>query len=187
MLLFLCVGVALLFFFSCRKHTARFDYLETEVIDTAYGVNGLVRQEKQKSEASHMRLAVLGTLVALLSPLPLLATALLEMPLMMNIAGVCITILMGGLCAVLFILRGIPRASWDKLLEEGDYTRARKTSPIPVGAISTAFWLIATAVYLGWSLMTNDWEHSWIVWPVAAVLFAGLSAILSSMAGRRRG
>lgn len=185
-LLFLFVGLALVIFFSCRKHTAPFDYLETEVIDTAYGVSGLVRQEKQRSETAHMRLAVWATLTALLSPLPLLASALLETSPMMNIAGVCMSILLGGLCAVLFILRGVPRAAWDKLLEEGDYTRARKTSPIPLRAISTAFWLVTTAVYLAWSLTANDWEHSWIVWPVAGVLYAGLSAILSSIAGRRR-
>jgi hypothetical protein len=97
-----------------------------------------------------------------------------------------VTILMGGLCAVLFILRGVPRESYDKLLEEGDYTRARKTSPIPLGAISTAFWLLATAIYLGWSFLTNNWELSWVVWPVAGVLFAGLSAILGSITGRKR-
>lgn len=185
-LLFLTVAAAVVLFHSCRSHTARFDYLETEVIDTAYGVAGMVRQEKQKNETAHSRLAIAGTLVGLLSPLPVLAAAYSEAALMLVMAGLCVTILMGGLCAVLFILRGIPRESYDKLLEEGDYTRTRKTSPIPLGAISTAFWLLATAIYLVWSFLTNRWELSWVVWPVAGVLFAGLSAILGSMTGRKR-
>lgn len=74
-LLFAAVACALLLFFSCRRYTEPFDYLETELIDTAYGVSGMVRQEKQKNAAAHARLAVCGTLAGLLSPLPLLATA----------------------------------------------------------------------------------------------------------------
>ena len=76
--------------------------------------------------------------------------------------------------------------SYDKLLEEGDYTRARKTSPVPVETISTVFWLVTVAIYLGWSFSTNDWEISWIIWPVAGVLFAALSVILNSIASRSR-
>ncbi len=186
LMLFITVAVAVVLFLSCRSHTAGFDFLENEVIDTAYGVSGMVQQQKQQNEAAHTRLAIAGTLVGVFSPIPLLASALLEMSLLMNIAGLCMTILLGGLCAVLFILRGIPRESYDKLLEEGDYTRTRKTSPIPVGAISTAFWLLAVAIYLGWSFLANNWEFSWIVWPVAGVLYAGLEVILGSMAGRKR-
>lgn len=185
-LLLAAVVIAVMLFFSCRRYTARFDYLATEVIETAYGVSGMVKQEKAKHEAVHTRLAVAGLLAGLLSPLPLLLTALLECSPMLNIAGLCLTILMGGLCAVLFILRGIPRESYDKLLEEGDYTRARKTSPVPVEAISTVFWLVTVAIYLGWSFSTNDWEISWIIWPVAGVLFAALSVILNSIASRSR-
>jgi transcriptional regulator with XRE-family HTH domain len=103
-LLFAAVACALLLFFSCRRYTEPFDYLETELIDTAYGVSGMVRQQKQQNGAAHARLAVGGTLAGPLSPLPLLVTALLEMPPMMTVAGLCVTILMGGLCAVLFIL-----------------------------------------------------------------------------------
>ncbi len=185
-LLLATVVIAVMLFFSCRRYTARFDYLETEVIETAYGVSGMVKQEKARHETAHTRLAVTGLLIGLLSPLPLLLTALLECPPMMNITGLCMTILLGGLCAVLFILRGIPAASYDKLLEEGDYARARKTSPVPVGAVSTVFWLVTVAIYLGWSFGTNDWDSSWILWPVAGVLYAALSVILNSIASRSR-
>lgn len=39
--------------------------------------------------------------------------------------------------------------------------------------IATAYWLIATAIYLGWSFWTNAWGITWIVWPVAGVMFYG--------------
>lgn len=180
------VLAAVLILIGCRKKTADFDYLETQPIDTAYGVRGMVQNERKKNENAHTRLLIAGCCAAILAPVPLLLSALLGASHMLLIASLCLCILLGGLAAVLFILRGVPRESYQKLLEEGDYTRARKTSPVPVGAISTAFWLLTTAVFLGYSLATNDWEHSWIVWPVAGVLFAALSMILGSMADRKR-
>lgn len=177
---------AVLLFLSCRKHTAAFDYLETEVIETAYGVKGMVQQEKKNHEASHGRMLFAACCLAVLCPLPLLLSALLNAPFMLLLVHLCLTILLGGVAAILFILRGVPRESYDKLLEEGDYTRARKTSPVPVGAISTAYWLLVVALYLGYCLTTNRWEMSGVIWAVAGVLFAALSLILNSIAGRKR-
>ena len=56
---------------------------------------------------------------------------------------------------------------YDKLLEEGDYTRLNKKA----GRYDGIYWGIALAVYLGWSFVTNRWETTWIVWPIAGVLF----------------
>lgn len=185
-LLLVLALAAVLSFVSCRKKTACFDYLETKPIDTAYGVQGMVQNERKKNESTHNRLLIAGCCTGILAPVPLLLSALLGASSMLIIVSLCLTILLGGLAAVLFILRGVPQESYHKLLEEGDYTRARKFSPVPVGAINTAFWLLTAAVFIGYSFTTNDWEHSWIIWPVAGVLFAALSMILNSLAARKR-
>ena len=39
-------------------------------------------------------------------------------------------------------------------------------------AVGTIYWLVATAIFLGWSFACESWEDSWIVWPVAGVVFA---------------
>ena len=41
-------------------------------------------------------------------------------------------------------------------------------------ALSAAYWTLAVAVYLGWSFTTGDWKNTWIVWPVAGVLYAAV-------------
>ena len=185
-LMLLLVLIAVMLFISCRKYTSPFDYLETEVIETGYGVKGMVMEVRQQHSARHRQLLFSGCCAAIISPLPLLLGALLGASSMMVILCLCLTILLAGVSAIIFILRGIPEESYDKLLEEGSYTRARKTSAIPVDAISTAYWLLAVAVVLLYSCTTTDWEMSWIIWPIAGVLFAALSPILSSRADRRR-
>lgn len=184
--LILLVLAAVLLFLNCRKHTSSFDYLENEVIDTAYGVKGMVQQERRNHAVRHGRMLFAGCGIAVLSPLPLLLSSLLGASSLLVMLCLCLTILLAGTAAVLFILRGIPEESYDKLLEEGDYTRARKASPIPADAISTAYWLLVVAVFLCYSFTTNNWEMSWIIWPVAGVLYAALSLILNSVVSRKR-
>lgn len=88
-----------------------------------------------------------------------------------------------GLGTVSFIRAGIRWESMEKLLEEGDYSRNAKRRN--TRAISTAFWLLATAAYLGYSFFTKDWENSWILWPVAGVLYAALATVVKRVNKRK--
>ena len=40
--------------------------------------------------------------------------------------------------------------------------------------------VIAAAVYLGYSLPSNNWGQSWIIWVVAGVIFPAVIAITSA-------
>ena len=55
----------------------------------------------------------------------------------------------------------------------------RGTTPEPKSArqplqdiVGTIYWLAVTAAYLGWSFYTFQWHRTWIIWPVAGVLYA---------------
>ena len=45
-------------------------------------------------------------------------------------------------------------------------------------AFTGAYWCLTTAIYLGWSLWTKQWDITYIVWPVAAALYAALYGIV---------
>ena len=44
---------------------------------------------------------------------------------------------------------------------------------------ATLYWLIAVLLYLGYSFITNDWERSWIIWPIAGILYGIIEKIIS--------
>ena len=68
-----------------------------------------------------------------------------------------------------------------KLLEEGEYTRQNKTGKNKrLSAIGTAYWMTATAVFLAWSFISNDWNRTGIIWPVAGVLYPALMGLLGA-------
>ena len=61
----------------------------------------------------------------------------------------------------------------DKLLEEGDYTRENKRKNSVFGAISTAYWLVVTALFLYLSLGPSGNGQPgtlWYIWANAGIL-----------------
>ena len=89
----------------------------------------------------------------------------------------CVTLFIVAIGVTFFIVAGVRWASMQKLLREGEFSDRGKRKNKITEAIGRAYWLIATAVYLGWSFFTNDWHITWIVWPIAGVLFAVLELV----------
>jgi hypothetical protein len=77
----------------------------------------------------------------------------------------------------LIVLTCIKQGGYDKLLEEGDYTRLNKKA----GKYDGIYWAIALAIYLGWSFINMRWDITWIVWPIAGVLFAAYREIMKAI------
>ncbi|HIY29410.1 MAG TPA: helix-turn-helix domain-containing protein [Candidatus Mediterraneibacter intestinipullorum] len=177
-LLVMVAGAVALFIWYGRK-TERFEYLEKDLVELAYGVTGVVEKRKKGYEPSHGVSLVIGVGLCILSAIPLFVLGALDENGMLAIYGVifCLMIVSAG---VFFLIRTcMIFGSFQKLLEEGDYSRARKTAEKRNEVISTVYWCVVTAVYLGWSFYTMEWYRTWIIWPCAGVLFGAVLGISS--------
>ena len=72
------------------------------------------------------------------------------------------------------------RQLYQKLLQEGDYSIDQKRRNKRMAAFPGIYWCIVTAIYLGYSFYTGNWDRSWIIWPVAGVLFAACVGIVNA-------
>ena len=50
-------------------------------------------------------------------------------------------------------------SGFEMLLQEGDYSKNNKERKSVVEAVTVAYWLIATAVFLAYSFVTNNWGY----------------------------
>ena len=91
-----------------------------------------------------------------------------------------LSFLIAGVGVICFIKTGIIWESYEKLLQEGEYSIENKEKPSIATAVYTAYWIIATAIYLGYSLSSNNWGQSWIIWVVAGVMFPAIIAITNA-------
>ncbi len=165
------VAVAVMMFVSCGNMSAPYAYLENEPFETEYGVVGMVKERQKAFRTTYARYNSVGICICILSPIPLFIGVFMGNNLLVMIF-LCIMIALIGIAVVFFIMAGVKLESMKKLLQEGEYTfNAKSKKPIR-DKVASVYWLIATAIYLGWSFYTNAWHMTWIIWPVAGVIFA---------------
>lgn len=174
LLLFIIVAVPI--YISCGSKTAPFAFLEKELFETEYGVDGMVKERRKQFRNTYVRYNILGTCLCICAAIPLFAGAFFAKNEMVQVITVGVMIAMVGMGTTFFIRAGIPWESMDKLLQEGDYTRINKQNKGGLDAIGTIYWMVVVAIFLGYSFKTNDWRSSWIIWPVAGVLYGAVVA-----------
>lgn len=54
-----------------------------------------------------------------------------------------------------------------------------------VGVVASVYWPVCVAAYLLWSFAWDAWDRSWILWPVAGLLFGAFAAARSVLRKRR--
>lgn len=178
-ILLLMVAVAVAVFIIYGRKIEIYDFLEKEPIELAYGVKGLVEKEKLGYEAVHSRKLVLGIVLCILSAVPIMVLAVSDNNEMLTILGVNLCLILVSIGVYLLVSTGIVYGGFQKLLEEGDYTRSQKIENKRNDVIGKIYWCSATAIYLGWSFITMEWEKTWIVWPIAGVFYGAVVGISS--------
>ena len=149
----------------------KYEFIESEAIDTDYGVDGMARDRMEKFHDSFVKKNIIGILLIVASVLPIFVGMIF------SAEDLVIAIAMGFLLALVglgvnFLLRAnIPMSALKALLEEEDFTRKNKELKKKIEPFITAYWILIVAIYLGYSLVTNKWDKSWIIWPVAGVFY----------------
>jgi len=179
--LIILVAIAAVMFISSGGKTAPFAYLEKEKFETEYGVSGMVKERKAQYKDLHTRNNIAGTCLCVTALIPLFIGAIIDADndLFLTIM-LSLSFLIAGVGVICFIKTGVVWASYEKLLQEGEYSKENKEKPSLSSAIYTAYWVIAAAVYLGYSLSSNNWGQSWIIWVVAGVIFPAVIAITNA-------
>ena len=142
------------------------------------------REKYRKTFGVHL---TLGIVLCVLSVLPLFLVLVFygddngpagAVP---HICAVGLLLALVAVGVLLIVQSSILWGGYQMLLEEGEYSRAAKAENQRNEALSTVYWCAATAGYLAWSFLTNDWHVTWIVWPIAGVLYGLVLAIAKAV------
>ncbi len=177
--LLLLVTIAVAIFIPNGMELSKYEYLEKEKISLQYGVKGIVEKRKEAYEPVYRRDIVTGTMLCILGAIPIVVTGSLEMD--DFIVALCVPLLLifVAIATVHFVKSGMTYSSFQKLLQEGDYTEDKKEINRKNAMITVIYWCTITAVYLGISFYTMAWGKTWIIWAVAGVLYAGLYGVIA--------
>ncbi|MDY6084161.1 MAG: helix-turn-helix transcriptional regulator [Dialister sp.] len=159
-------------------------WMEEEPFATAYGVSGMVRERQNALQPRMMAHIVIGVCLCILAWICFIASDLSGN--LIKLPESYFTAFGFGIAAIavyLFVSVGIPYGAYKRLLQEGDFSPKNRAIDRKMDPIMGVYWLVTTAIFLGYSFITMDWERSWIIWPVAGVLCGVLAIVLTMVYG----
>ncbi len=181
--LIILVAVAVSIFITNGMKLSKYDHLEKELIETAYGVSGMVKDRKEKYDGHYKMNFITGIILCIIGAVSLFLIPLFGGTDMIGALMVCILLIFEAVGSFLLVKASCIRSGFDKLLQRDGYTPERKRDKA-LRIISRAYWLTAAAVYIVWSFMSNDWDITWIVWAVAGVMYPAVLGIIRLVNGR---
>lgn len=189
------VAVAAAIYISCGSKTAPYEYLEKEIFETEYGVSGMVKERKEKYRSTYTKNNVIGACMCILSLIPLFAGVIVsDEDVLLLTAMLSAMLVLAGIGVIFFIRAGIIQESFEKLLQEGDYTRLEKKNKPVTSTVAIVYWLTVTAIFLVYLAMIKKdistigirYNDSWVIWAVAAVLYPAVAAVTKILVNRNR-
>lgn len=181
-ILLLSCALGVIILISNGMKISKYEYFEKELLTLDYGVKGVVEKKKLEFEPVFRKCTVTGTALCIVAVIPLLLAAALSAGDFAYLLCTSLLLIIVACGVFLFIWSGMINGSFDKILQIGDYTEMDKKVNRKTGWFSGVYWCIVVAIYLGISFPYNSWKISWIVWPVAGVLFAALHQIVKHQA-----
>ena len=185
MLMLALVVVAVILFISSGFKSSKFNFLESEIVELTYGVEGIVKAKQEAFRPTYQKLNIIGTVLCIVAIFPLFIGIMMDDGnsfLILSMLSLLLLIL--GIGVMVFIRAGIIWTSYEKLLQVGDYSIENKKSSINEETLAIIYWPFVTAIYIGYSFLTNDWTTSWIVWVVAGLLYPVIVQVLRSFKNR---
>lgn len=159
----------------------RFEYLEKEKVILDYNIKRDVDYRKKTFEPVYRKYLSNGIILCIVSVIPLMLSICFENYEFMCILALDIMLIIIGIGVYKIVKVGMIKGSYDKLLQIDDYTIDRKYANKKLDGISGIYWCSVTALYLAVSFIFDNWHKSWIIWPIAGVIFGIVSCIVYYM------
>lgn len=187
LLVLILAGVTLLM--TERMKLSAYRYLEEEGISLKYGVRGIVEKRRETFEQTYRRCKVLGVVLCIAGVMPLLTVSIFVEDDMYSIMCLAVLIIVAAIAAYLFTWSGNIYGSFVKLLQEGEYTKEKKSIKRGTAFLNGVYWAGAAAVFLvvRFSRIHENAEHNllFVYWIEAALLYAVIRGILGAVMARR--
>ena len=176
MFIIIAAATALVVYGAFR--TSPYEYFENEIFETDSETGEMVKNKKEGYRKIYVRSLVTGISLCILAAIPLFAANIMGDGPLKSIMAAAVLIIVG--IGVFLIVKGsVMWGSFDRLLQEGDYSIKEKIENHKNSIISDIYWPLVTAVYLIYSFTSGNWGRSWIIWVAASVVYPAIKSSAS--------
>ena len=177
--MFVMIALAAVGFIRCSSKVSEFAFLDNEEFETEYGVSSVVKKKRDEFKDTTTRINTISTATVILAMVPLFLALCFNPQDIVYVFAVCIMLFMISCGVFGFVYTGSVNGSFNKLLEDGDYTRENKAKSKKLAGFSSVYWLLMVAVSM--TLMFIGVDKFWIVYPIAGVLFVPIRMLYAAI------
>lgn len=163
-----------------------YEWLEKELFVIDFATKAYVEEARKNYKYQYAICIISGIILCVLSVTP---TILLDNSKWEDLS-VGVLLFMVGLGVFFIVMSSIMQSGYDALLKHSQkeaaiYNRSSEKSEEDTGnqketagkvknakshALMSLYWPTIICLYLCWSFLTFDWNITWIIWPVAAII-----------------
>ena len=183
--MFVMAGVGVGLFIYRNMMLKKWNFLKGQLCQTDIATSQYVADLKQNYSSTHAIRLTIGIILCALCWLP--AAVLDEFKGIGDIPAAILFILV-GIGVFMIVTTNIIMGSYDHILAlndvktvAGNYVEALKPIYIneEIAVLMEIYWPTVTCIYLAWSFLSFAFWKTWIVWPIAGIIYAVLRANLT--------
>jgi len=179
------VAVAVAIFILNGMPLDKYAFLEKEMIYVDSATYRRVQEMRDEYMPTYRRNMTVGVVLCIVGVIPLMLSLSATSPKAVMVS-VCLILIFVSAGVNLLVRSGSIEDAFKKLLQEGDYSPEKKAIGKKLDLLPPIYWCSVTAIYLAVSFYLSNWDRSWIIWPVAGVLFAAVYGVASVIAAKRQ-
>ena len=183
-LLIIMIAFAVSIFIPQGMKISKYSEFEFKDIEMTTQKKLQVEKEEERYQDIYRRKLSIGIPLCVVAVLPVIFISILfEEQETLLLTAVCFLLIVIAIGVKMIVEGSILNDSYSILLQKGDY-RNKKINTL-LDSIGGVYWTLAAVIYLLWSFLTWDWHITWMVWPIAGVMYGLISAIVSLMMDNR--
>jgi len=176
-IMFVAIAVAVGMFILSGSRVSKYHSFEEKSIRLDASTRKMIEEKRARLSAHWTGMVAFGV-IAIIITVGLFTVINVLPEIFLNVVGFAV---------FLFVVAGTHSSAYDILLGKNDYTNKAglKQSGRIISTLAAIFWPTTVAIYLLWSFTADAWHISWVIWPVAGVLFAAISGGVSVWFGTK--
>ncbi len=172
--LMIMVAVAVKIFISSSVYMNRYKYIKNGEFGLSIGQIDDIEKKFSEFESIFGKGISLGVGLCILSPMPLIIAAVMEMSDVIVVLMVPVLLIIIAIGVNKFVKLGLIREGYMQLLKKEEFEPANKAKVELEERVGGIYWPVVVAIYLAWSFIGDAWARSWLIFPIAGLIFAAL-------------
>lgn len=181
-ILLVIIAISVALFVSAGFKLNSFEKLEYDNFNLSTELINKVQKAKDQYTKTYATMTISAIVIFILSAIPVISGAFFEDVADFEnimISLIAITLIPISIGVFLLVKCNTIMNSYNVLLQTDDYTVKNKLGRKKMEKYAALYWMIASLLYLSYSFITNDWAHSWIIWPISGILYVIIEKIFA--------